>query len=456
MKEFDIIIIGTGQAGPSIAFRCAGEGLKTAIIEKGNFGGECVNTGCTPTKTLVSSARAAFMARKAEDYGVEINGTVQVDMKKVKARKDEIVIESREGLEDRLKDEENLTVIEGHARFVDNHTVEVNGEKLSADKIFINVGTRPNVPEEYKDVEVLTNRSIMEIDFIPEHLVVVGGSYIGIEFAQMYRRFGSKVTIIEKSDRLAAKEDEDISEEIQSILESEGITIRLNANCLSAKMKDGKIIADLDCEEDAREVEGSHLLLAIGRNPNTDDLGLQNTDIELSDDGFIRVNNQCETKVKGVWAVGDCNGEGAFTHTAVNDADIVTGNLFDGLDKKISDRIECYGLYMDPPMARVGFTEAQVKKAGLNAKMATRTMDRIARAKEKGETKGKIKILADADTDKFLGVTILGVGGDEVIHLFIDMMYADMPYTIVKNAVHIHPTVSELIPTILGEFELLD
>lgn len=456
MQKFDVIIIGTGQAGPSIAFRCAREGLKTVIIEKGNFGGECVNTGCTPTKTLVSSARAAYMARKSADYGVETEGTITVNMKKVKARKDDIVIESREGLEDRLKDEENLTVIEGHARFTDNHTVEVNGEKLSAEKIFINTGTRPHIPDGYDGVDILTNRSMMEVDFVPEHLIVVGGGYIGIEFGQMYRRFGSKVTIVEKSDRLATKEDEDISAEIKEILESEDIKVRLNANCLSGKMRNGRVVVDLDCDKGNREEEGTHLLLAVGRNPNTNDLGLDHTDIETDDHGFIKVNNRCETSVEGIWAVGDCNGEGAFTHTSVNDADIVKGNIFDGLDKKISDRIECFGLFMDPPMARVGFTEAQVRKAGLKAKIATRPMSRIARAKEKGETKGMIKILADADTDKFLGVTILGVGGDEVIHLFIDMMYADMPYTIVQNAVHIHPTVSELIPTILGEFEPLD
>lgn len=455
MEKFDAIIIGTGQAGPSLAARCASEGLKTAIIERNKFGGTCVNDGCTPTKTMVASAKAAHMARRASEFGVNISGEVSVDLKKVKARKDEIVNQSNTGVENWLKGTKNLTVIEGHARFENNNTLKVNDRLLSADKIFINVGGRARVPNGYEGIDVLTNTSIMELESVPGHLIVVGGSYIGLEFGQMFRRFGSEVTIIETSDRLVKREDSDVSEGIKDILEQENINLRLNVTCLKGEMESGKVVVDVDCEKGDRRVEGTHLLLAVGRLPNTDDLGIQNTDIKLNSHGFIEVNDQLKTNVSGIWALGDCNGQGAFTHTAYNDFEIVAANLFDNDPRKLSDRITCYGLYIDPALGRIGMTEDQVRASGRKALITTRTMKRISRAKEKGESNGFMKILVDAETNKILGASILGIEGDEIIHSLLDIMYADLPYTVISRAVHIHPTVSELIPTALHDLKPL-
>ncbi|NER12088.1 FAD-containing oxidoreductase [Leptobacterium flavescens] len=456
MEKFDAIIIGTGQAGPSLAARCAAEGLKTAVIEKAKFGGTCVNDGCTPTKTLVASAKMAHMARRAEDYGVVINGDISVDMKMVKARKDAIVSKSNTGVENWMKNTKNLTVFEGHARFTSNNTIAVNDKVLTADKIFLNVGGRAYIPEGFEGVDVLTNTEMMDIDFVPEHLIVVGGSYIGLEFGQMYNRFGSKVTIIERNDRLIRREDEDVSAEVQKILEDEGISFRFGATCLGAKMEGDRVVVNVDCEKGDREVRGSHLLLAVGRVPNTDDLGLENTDIKVNARGFIEVDDELKTNVSGVWAMGDVNGTGAFTHTAYNDFEIVAANLFDNDPRRVSDRIMCYGLFIDPALGRIGMTEDQVRRSGRKALMGTRTMVRISRAREKGETYGFMKILVDAETKRILGATILGIEGDEIIHSLLDIMYADKPYTVIQRAVHIHPTVSELIPTTLADLKPLE
>lgn len=456
MEHYDAIVIGTGQAGPSLAARCASVGMKTAIVERHLFGGTCVNTGCTPTKALVASARAAYMARRMDDFGISIDGSIDVDMRKVKARKDAIVKQSTEGVESWLKNTENLSVYEEHARFVEPKVLSVGTEKLAAEKIFINVGGRAYIPSGFEEVDYLTNSGIMELDTVPEHLIIVGGGYIGLEFGQMYRRFGSEVTIIEKNERLLPKEDEDISDAILKILQDEGISVRLKAECLSGRQDDGQIIVDVDCREGAPTIKGSHLLLATGRRPNTDDLGLENIDIETDDKGFIEVDDQLRTTSEGVWALGDCNGEGAFTHTAYNDFEIVAANLFDDDHRRVSDRITCYGLYIDPALARVGMTETQARDSGRNVLIGKRPMKRIARAKEKGETKGFMKILVDADTERILGAAILGIEGDEIIHSILDIMYADKPYTTIKRAVHIHPTVSELIPTVLGNLEPLD
>jgi pyruvate/2-oxoglutarate dehydrogenase complex dihydrolipoamide dehydrogenase (E3) component len=456
MKTFDAIIIGTGQAGPSLSARFAAEGHKTAIIERALFGGTCVNTGCTPTKALVASARVAHMARRSEDFGIKLHGKVEIDMKKVKARKDAIVKQSNEGVESSLKNNENITVFEGHARFVDKHTVEVNGEKLRSDKIFINVGGRPRVLPDVKKVNFLTNSSILELEEVPEHLVIVGGSYIGLEFGQMYRRFGSEVTIIEMGDRLISREDEDVSAAIKEILEAEGIRFRLNAECISATEKNGKVIVNMNCEEDDKYVEGSHVLLAVGRVPNTDDLGLERAGVEVDNHGYIKVDEHLKTNVSGIWALGDCNGQGAFTHTAYNDYEIVAANLFDNDQRKLSDRIPCYALYIDPALGRAGMTENEVRKSGKKALIATRKMEKIARAREKGETQGFMKILVDAETKKILGAAILGIEGDEIVHSLLDIMYAGVTYTVVQRAVHIHPTVSELIPTTLADLKPLE
>ena len=454
--QYDAIVIGTGQAGPSLAVRLASAGLKTAIIERHKFGGTCVNTGCTPTKTLVASARAAYVARRAADFGVMIDGTINVDMKKVKARKDDIVRQSNEGIEQWLKNTPNLTVYEGHARFEDSHRLRVGEARSEAEKIFINVGTRAFVPLGFDKVDYLTNSGMMAVDFLPEHLIIVGGSYIGLEFGQMYRRFGSEVTIIEKGPRLIQRDDEDIAAAVKDILENEGINIRLNAECISAEKSDGRIRVNLDCAKGNPEVTGSHLLLAVGRVPNTEDLGLEHTGIKTNPRGFIEVDDQLRTNMPGIWALGDCNGKGAFTHTSYNDFEIVAANLLDNDPRRVSDRILCYGLYIDPPLGRVGMTEAAVRKSGRKALVATRPMKRISRAREKDETQGFMKVLVDAESKEILGAAILGIGGDEIIHSILDIMYAKAPYTAIQRAVHIHPTVSELIPTMLAELKPLE
>ncbi len=457
-STYDAIIIGTGQAGPSLAVRLAGAGMQVAIIERKRFGGTCVNTGCTPTKTLVASARAAYVARRGADFGVMIDGAITVDMKKVKARKDTVVRRSTEGVENWLKNTENVAVYEGHARFEEAHTVRVGEHQLAAEKIFINVGTRAFVPPfpGLQSVDYRTNAGMMEIDFLPEHLIIIGGSYVGLEFGQMYRRFGSEVTLVEKLSRLIHRDDEDISAAVQEIVEGEGVHVRLEAECITAEKRGDRVVVGVDCESGDREVVGSHLLLAVGRRPNTDDLGLSEAGIAVDERGYIEVDDQLRTKAPGVWALGDCNGQGAFTHTSYNDYEIVAANLLDDDPRRVSDRILTYALYVDPPLARVGMTDAQVRKSGRKALVARREMTRVSRAREKGETQGFMKIVVDAETKEILGAAILGVGGDEIIHCILDVMYAGAPYTVIQRAVHIHPTVAELIPTMLGELAPLE
>ncbi|MBI3001705.1 MAG: FAD-containing oxidoreductase [Deltaproteobacteria bacterium] len=454
--KYDAIIIGTGQSGPSLAVRLAGAGLKAAVIERKLFGGTCVNTGCIPTKTLVASARAAYMARRGADFGVMIDGSIAVDMKKVKARKDGVVRRSNQGVENWLKKTENLKVYEGHARFQGPRSVGVNGDLLEADKIFINVGARALVPSGFENVDFLTSSTMMEVDFLPEHLIVAGGSYIGLEFAQMYRRFGSEVTVIQRGSHLINREDQDVSDAIKEILENERINVHLNAECVSGERRGDKVVVKLDCESGAREVTGSHVLLAVGRRPNTDDLGLDKAGIETDERGYITVDDQLRTNVPGVWALGDCNGKGAFTHTSYNDYEIVAANLLNNDRRRVSDRIVTYGLFIDPPLGRAGMTEAQVRQSGRKALIGKRPMARVARAVEKGETQGFMKILVDQDTKEVLGAAVLGIGGDEIIHSILDVMYAKAPYTVIQRAMHIHPTVTELIPTMLGELKPME
>jgi pyruvate/2-oxoglutarate dehydrogenase complex dihydrolipoamide dehydrogenase (E3) component len=457
-RKFDAIIIGTGQSGPALAQRLTGEGLKTAVIERKHFGGTCVNAGCVPTKTLVASARAAYMARRADDFGVVIDGSVDVDMEKVKARKDAIVKQSSDGVTGWLRSMPNLSVYEGHGRFVDPHTVRVDGELLQAEKVFINTGARAYIPDlpGLDQVDYLTNSSIMDVDYLPDHLVIIGGSYIGLEFAQMYRRFGSRVTVVEKGDRLISRDDEDVSQAVKEILQNEGVEIRLGAECLSVEDRDGQVAVQVRCESGAPEVVGSHLLLAVGRRPNTDDLGLEGIGIETDERGHIVVDEQLRTSVTGVWALGDVNGRGAFTHTSYNDYEIVAANLFDGDPRRVSDRILAYGLYIDPPLGRVGMTEQQVRESGRKALMGRIRMTRVGRARERSETQGFMKVLIDAGTKRILGAAVLGIGGDEIVHSILDVMYADAPYTVVQRAVHIHPTVSELIPTMLNDLSAFE
>ena len=456
-RQFDAIIIGTGQAGPFLAHRLAAAGMKVAIVERKLFGGTCVNTGCIPTKAMVASAYAAHTARRASDFGVVIDGRVSVDMRLVKARKDAISAKSRIGTEQSLRQLENCTVYQGHARFESARSVSVGPETIAADRIFINVGGRATVPPMpgLEQVEYLTNSSMMNVDFLPPRLIVVGGSYVGLEFGQMFRRFGSKVTVVEIGPRLIRREDEDVSAAIQEILEGEGIALRLNAKCIAFSKRGEEIVAHLDCAEGPREISGTHLLLAVGRRPNTEDLGLDKVGVEVDARGYITVDDQLRTSVPGIWAMGDCNGRGAFTHTSFNDSEIVAANLLDNDPRRVTDRIPAYALYIDPPLGRAGLTEAEVRKTGRRALVGKRPMTRVSRAVEKGETQGFMKIVVDADTREVLGAAILGVGGDEAIHSILDVMYAKAPYTVIQRAVHIHPTVSELIPTMLGELQPL-
>lgn len=455
--KFDAIVIGMGQSGPSLSQRLADEGLRVAVIERKYFGGTCVNTGCVPTKTLVASAYVAHMTRRAAEYGVDIDGPVKVDMKRVKARKDDIVMASRNGVSDWMEGLANTTVYRGHARFTGPKTVSVNGEVLEADKIVINTGGRAFIPAMpgIDRVPYFTNSTIMDVDFLPEHLLIVGGSYIGLEFAQAYRRFGARVTVVEMADRLIAREDPDVSDTVREILEAEGIEVRLNAKCMAVEQDGNGVVMRLDCSAGAPSVRGSHLLLAVGRTPNTDDLGLDHAGVNMDAKGFITVDDQCRTNVPGIWATGDVNGRGAFTHTSYNDFEIVAANLFSNDPRRISDRIPCYALFTDPPLGRVGMTEREVRSKGIKALTAKRTMRSVGRARERGETLGFMKVAVDAATKKVLGAAILGLGGDEVVHAFLDVMAAGAPYTAISRTVHIHPTVAEYLPTLLGDLKPL-
>jgi pyruvate/2-oxoglutarate dehydrogenase complex dihydrolipoamide dehydrogenase (E3) component len=452
---FDAIVIGTGQAGPSLAGRLADAGMKVAVIERHRFGGTCVNTGCIPTKTLIASAYVAHTVRRADEYGIGITGAVKVDMKAVKARKDEVSGQSSRKLEEWLRGVKNVTVLTGSASFEDKNSIRVNADVLRAERIFINVGGRANVPPfpGIKETPYLTNSGMMEIDFLPPHLVVVGGSYVGIEFAQMFRRFGSQVTIVERESRLISREDEDISAAVREILENEGVQLRLDANCISTRRTPQGIAVGVDCREGEPLVEGSHLLLAVGRIPNTQDLGLERAGVTTDPRGYIEVDDQCRTNVPGIWALGDCNGRGAFTHTAYNDFEVVAANLLDHDARRISDRLPCYALFTDPPLGRVGASEAEVKKSGRPALIGKMPMSRVKRAVERGESQGLMKVIVAQDTGEILGAALLGLNADEVVHSLLDVMYARAPYTVIRRAVHIHPTVSELIPTLLGELE---
>lgn len=456
--RYDAIIIGTGQAGPSLAGRLHGAGQKVAIIERDKVGGSCVNVGCIPTKALVASARAAHMARRGPDFGVELPGPVRVDMARVKERMKKISGRSNEGVTGWLEGMDGVDLIRGDARFESATRVAVGDRRLESDQIFVNVGARPWAPpfEGLDKVEYLTSSDMMEVDFLPPHLVIVGGSYIGLEFGQMYRRFGAEVTIVEKADRLIGREDPDVSEAIQAFLEREGIQVRLNAECIQLDRRGDEIVVGVDCDSGDREVVGSHLLLAVGRVPNTDTLGLDAAGVTMNERGFVEVDDQLRTNVPGIWALGDCNGRGAFTHTSYNDFEIAAANLLDDDPRRVSDRILCYGLYTDPPLGRIGMTEQQARESGRNVLMGKRPMEQVGRAQERSETDGFIKVLVDADSKEILGAAILGINGDEVVHSLLDVMYAGAPYTVISRAVHIHPTVSELVPTTLQGLKPLE
>jgi pyruvate/2-oxoglutarate dehydrogenase complex dihydrolipoamide dehydrogenase (E3) component len=457
MPNYDAIIIGTGQSGPALARRLVAAGRKVAIMERKLFGGTCVNTGCTPTKTLAASAYVAHVARRAADYGVMIGGTVNVDMKAVKARKDAIVAVFRNGVEQSLKTLQGCTVYEGHGRFVAEKQVAVNGSELRADQIFINVGARAAIPPipGLDQVPYLTNSSMMDIDVLPAHLVILGGSYIGLEFAQVYRRFGSEVTVIEFGPRLISREDEDVSQAVTGFLKEEGIDVRVDSKMIGVEKQGNSVVAKVESSGRVSQIAGTHLLVATGRRPNTDDLGLDKAGIGTNARGYILVDDQLRTNISGIWAMGDCNGQGAFTHTSWNDFEIVAANLLDNDQRRVSDRIAAYALYTDPPLGRAGMTEAEVRKTDKSALISTMAMKDVMRAYERGETKGLMKILVDRNNKQILGASFLGLEGDEVIHCVLDIMYAKAPYTVIQRAMHIHPTVSEFIPTMMDKLKPL-
>jgi len=454
-ERFDAIIVGAGQAGPPLAGRLTAAGQRVAVVERKLIGGTCVNSGCIPTKTLVASAHAAHLARRGAEYGVG-TGPISVDMAKVKARKDDIMLADRAGVESWLDGMEGCTVIRGHARFEDPHTLRVGESLLRADRIFLNVGGRAVVPDipGLSGVGFLTNVSILELDALPAHLVIVGGSYIALEFAQMYRRFGARVTVVERGPRLASREDEDVSAAIGEILAAEDIDIVVGADDVRVT-KSGNGF-ELTPRAGADPIAGSHLLLAVGRRPNTDGLALEAAGVRTDTRGYIVVDDQLRTNVENIWAMGDCNGKGAFTHTSYNDFEIVAANLLDDDPRRVSERIATYTLYIDPPLGRAGMTVDQVRASGRSALVGKRPMTRVGRAVEKGETQGFMKVVVDADTEEILGAAILGVGGDEAIHAILDVMSAKAPYTTLSRTMHIHPTVSELIPTMLQEMSPLD
>src|SRR5215831_12507768 len=457
-QTFDAIVIGAGQAGPSLTSRLTASGMKVALIERDKFGGTCVNTGCMPTKTLVASAYAAHLARRGADYGIVLDQPIRIDMRKVRSRAVTVTANSSKGVENWLRNMTGCTVFQGSAQFEGPKEVRVGAKLLSAPRIFINVGGRAIVPDlpGLNEVSYLTNSSILELERVPQHLVVIGGSYIGLEFAQMYRRFGAEVTVVEMAPRLVSREDPDISDAVRDILEREGIHVRTSAECISFAKGNPGVHIHVSCTQGPPEIMGSDVLLAVGRRPNTDDLGLDRAGVALDPRGYIMVDDGLQTNVPGIYALGDCNGRGAFTHTSYNDYEIVAANLLDGDRRRVSDRITAYALYIDPPLGRAGMTETEVRKSGRKALIGKRPMTRVGRAVEKGETDGFMKILVDAETKKILGASLLGIECDEVIHSLLDVMYAKAPYTVIQRAMHIHPTVTELIPTMLGELKPLE
>jgi len=451
VTTFDAAIVGTGQAGPALAARLSTVGMKVAVIERHKFGGTCVNDGCTPTKAMVASAYAMHLARRAADYGVALAAAPRADMKRIKARKDAIVRNSSESVESWMRGLRNAQVYRGQARFTGSNTLQVNDERITAERIFLDVGGRPRIPNwpGIGGVPCLTNVTMMDLDHLPEHLIVIGGSYVGLEFAQMMSRFGSRVTVIEMGSRLVPREDEDVSLCIQQFLCAEGINVRLSAECLSVQCEPGGLSVGLKCSEGATREYGTELLLAVGRVPNTDDLGLDAAGIEVDHQGYIQVDESLRTTNPSVWALGDCNGKGAFTHTAYNDYEIVADNLTANAARRYTDRIPVYALFTDPPLGRVGMNETEIRRSGLAALVGTRPMTRVARAVEKGETQGFLKIHVEQDSKRILGASLLGTGADEAVHSLIDAVYAKMPYTEFQHHVRIHPTVSELLPTVL-------
>ena len=457
-QSFDALIIGAGQAGPSLAGRLTAAGWTVALAERQDFGGTCVNTGCTPTKALIATAKAAHTIRQASHYGLPPAGELTVDLAQVQARKDAIVAASRTGLEKWLLHMPGCTVFRGTARFLSATTMQVGDAVLAAKHIFLNVGGRPARPAlpGIEHVPYFTSSTILALQELPTHLIIVGAGAVGLEFAQLLRRLGAQVTLVERSPRLLPHDDADVAEAVANILINEGITLRLGAECISLGQENGQPIVHVNCAENPASAQGSHLLLAMGRQPNTDDLDLANAGLQADKHGYLVVDEQLQTAVPGIWALGDCNGRGAYTHTAYNDFEIVAANLLDHEQRHVSDRLPVSAIYVDPPFAKVGLTEDEVRAAGTPALVGKRPMTKVGRATEKGETQGFMKVLVHAETDQILGASIVGVGGDEAIHCIITAMYARQTATFMRHNMFIHPTVAELIPTVFGELKPLE
>ncbi|MEN0004005.1 MAG: mercuric reductase [Bacteroidota bacterium] len=449
MRTYDHIILGTGQATGTLLGKLIPTGDSIAVIEAAKVGGSCVNYGCTPTKTLVASAKAFHQAKRGDFYGFSAND-LQLDYAKVRARMNAVRNGSSDGLRNWMEGAENVDLIEGFGTFTGPKTIKVGEQELSGGNIYINVGTSPRVPSisGIDQVPWLDSARLLDQETLPKHLIILGGGYIGAEFAQVYRRFGAGVTIVQRAEQLMPREDKDVADAIQAVLEEEGVRVICGADAIAVEHKNGNTQLGLITASGEITVEGSDLLIAIGRVPNTAKLNLDAAGIAVNKRGYIEVDDYCRTGVEGVFALGDVNGQGAFTHTSVNDAEIVLDYLFGG-DRKISDRIPIYGLFTDPPLGRVGLSEKEALAAGKKVLKATHPMAEISRAKEMGETKGFAKLLVDGETDLILGAAILGVGGDEIINMFAAIMHSQIPCRNYRKVVLVHPTVSELMPWIL-------
>jgi pyruvate/2-oxoglutarate dehydrogenase complex dihydrolipoamide dehydrogenase (E3) component len=452
MQKYDAIIIGSGQGGGPMAHKLADLGQKVALIEREHLGGSCINYGCTPTKTMVASARIAHYARRGPEFGVN-TGNVEVDFAKVIARKNEMVLSWRQGQQNHADKRPTLDLHRGHARFTGVHEVEVNGDTLTAEKIFINTGTRARtlpIPG-LDEVPYLTNKEILDLDLLPEHLLVLGGNYLGLEFGQMFRRFGSRVSVIEVNDRIASREDPEVSETLIKILEEEDIAFHLGQKATRVAKNGASIDLTIEGKDGATQtLTGTHLLVAIGRAPNTDDLGLDAAGIEADQYGWIKVNGKLETNVSGVWAIGDVKGGPAFTHVSYDDHLVIYDNLINGMDRSVDGRIVPYSMFTDPELGGVGLTEREARERGYKLKVGSMPMEWVARAIERGETKGMAKVVINAENDRILGATYLGPEGGDLVQTLMTLMLADAPWTVFKQRMFTHPTMTE------GFFTLMD
>lgn len=455
MKSYDGIVVGAGQAGLALA-RVLGEmGRKVAVVEEQLVGGSCVNFGCTPSKTLIASAKAIHTARQGEEFGFQVEG-LRVNFDRVMQRQRDIVTAMRQRGHQQLLEMPGVTFYHNRAVFLEPYVMQVGDEMLRADRIYLNVGARAVIPDipGLHTIPYLTNQTIVDLTVLPRHMIVLGGGYISMEYAQAFRRFGSDVTVIEAGEQVLSRSDADAAAAARSILEGEGVAFHLKHRAVQIEKRGREVVVHTEHDGQRSLVTGTHILVAVGRRPNTDKLHVERAGITLDDQQHILVDDDLQTNVKGIYALGEVNGRGAFTHTSYNDYEIVADQLRGG-SRKVSDRIPTSAVFIDPPLSQVGMTEAEVRESGKPALKATLAMDKVNRAAEFGQTAGFMKVLVDADTRRFLGATILGLNSDELIHAITDLMYADAPYTVMQQAVHIHPTVSELLPTLLGQLEPL-